>query len=265
MALAVSFSPPPTVLTSTQPLSSVDMYMPPTPELPHPQSVHNGPDSGTLEQAAASIFGTHPDPSAHGTIPPTAHGLAPAPPLPDPKYPSAPHGGAPLYLQPIGTPYGGTGSMYPPAQAQFYPPHPYQYEFHYHTPPQATFCATQPRQDGPSSQPPSQLQQSPSVQRRQSDSFRAATPAQQMSPPNPTLTYDAFWSSHSLSAHSYRNAMFTMPGPTYQGQMNGAYALANPQPGVVEVSPSVSTPMAITGPPEMAGAPAHATQSAHTS
>ena len=234
-------------------------------ELPRPRSVPDSPDAGTLEQAAASMFGSQPGPSTHGPASSSTGGLAPAPPLPEPKYSFTPNGSAPMYYQPMGAPYSSTSSVYPPAQAQFYPPHPYQYEFHYHTPPQGGAFTSHPRQSTPSSQPPSQPHQSPQVQRRQSDSLRAAAPVQQPSPPNPTLTYDAFWSSHSLSAHPYRNTMFNIPGPVYQAQVNGTYSPVNSQLGAVDGTPSMTMPTTVTGLPEMAGAPAHTTPPARTS
>lgn len=264
--VVVPLSPLPAVPMSAWPIPSVEAHATPTVEPPQPQSLQNGPDSGTLEQAAASMFS--PQPGASAPEPLSANGLAP-----DPKYPPMPNGNVPMHFQPTGVPYCGGDSVYPPAQVHFYPAHPYQYEFHYHTPPQATpFFTSPPHQDAPGlqapvqihSQPSAQPQQSPQAQHRHSDSFNAAMSAQQSAPPNPTLTYDAFWSSHSQSTHSYRNVMYNPPGPTYQGQMNGVYLTANAVPGVADASGlPVSAPMTTAGLPEMAGAPAHATPSAY--
>lgn len=242
------FSPLPAMSTSTWPIPSAET--PATAEQPHPQNAQSGPDSGTLEQAAASMFSSQPGGSTHAPIP-----------LSDPKYMATSNRGVPMHLQPTGVP----DSVYPPAQVHFYPAHPYQYEYHYRTPAHAApFFTPPPHQDVPQLQPPVRIQPHPSsqhqhqAQRRQSDSFNSATSAQQSAPPNPTLTYDAFWSSHSQSAHSYRNVVYTLPGPTYQGQINGVYLT---QPAVADASGQpISTPMTMAG---LAGAPAHAPPSAH--
>ncbi|KZT64579.1 hypothetical protein DAEQUDRAFT_602666 [Daedalea quercina L-15889] len=215
-----------------------------------------GPDSGTLEQAAASMFTPQfPASSPHTEASQSANGLAPPPIMVDPTFTSVPNGVMPTHFQPASVSFGANGPGYPQAgQDQFYPAQPLQYEFHFHTPSQQQQDLSQLQVPAHTQPQSSESHSSPQSHDRQLGSFTAVTPAlssAQQAPPNPTLTYDAFWSSHSLSStQSYRNGLFNAPGLTFQASSMPA-TNARPNPGfggaLAQGGVPVSAPMSVAG------------------
>ncbi|TFY55272.1 hypothetical protein EVJ58_g8355 [Rhodofomes roseus] len=215
-----------------------------------PHSGQSGPDSGTLEQAAASMFSppppvtaahTSPQLNIEGPVPPSSISMTDATLVPHSN------GMMPAHLQHANVPFSmSEPSFYHPGQQGHDPfyaaqTQAFQYEFHYHTPqPPPAPPPSQLQQDFAQSLPPpshTQLQTppqhhpSPQSRHTQPDTFRpiapAAPPSHAPAPANQTLTYDAFWSSHSLSAPSYRNVLFNSPESTAQG-MGGHDVHARP-------------------------------------
>jgi len=245
--------------TVSSPTPPAETQVPPTVHVQRPHSVQSGPDSGTLEQAAASMFCPHQPVVAERTAYQINSTGMPAPTVPD----GAPHppfsGVTPEHVQFAHTPFSRSEpSFYQPVQDPFYPAQvpSFQFEFHYHTPqpmappPPLEYAQTQlPPPHVPPQTPP----QSPQSHRPQPGTFRpiapATQPAQASAPANPTLTYDAFWSSHSLSTQ-YRNVLFNSPGSPYQSAgvpaANGrpAYSGTNgfPPGGVPVSAPTTGLP-----------------------
>ncbi|KAH9931908.1 uncharacterized protein B0H18DRAFT_69963 [Fomitopsis serialis] len=209
----------------SSPTPPAETQVSPTAHVQRPHSVQSGPDSGTLEQAAASMF-SPPQPvvAEHTAYQVSTAGMA-APTVPDAASHPPSNGVIPEHVQFAHMPYSRSEpSFYQPSQDSFYPAQTpsFQFEFHYHTPhpmaPPPPHDYSQP-QLPPPHVPPQTPPESPQSHRPQQGTFRpiapATQPAQASAPANPTLTYDAFWSSHSSSTQ-YRHVLFNSSGSPYQ-------------------------------------------------